>query len=237
MQITEPPGDEQGLELSTPAITSSTAPYDLVRKMRASILVLGPLWRAPARRRLAARRLRHRAAAGRPAHQGPGGARRARSSCARLHPRHGAERPARRQVRLALPSVGATENLLMAASLADGETVIANAAREPEVVDLAALPVAMGARIEGIGQRHAAVQGVPRAARRRARHRARPHRARHLRHRRGDHRRRARADRRPRRADHTPSPRSSRRPASTLQPTERGVRGPEHGAGPTASTS
>ena len=66
------------------------------------------------------------------------------------------------EIRLELPSVGATENLLMAASLADGDTVIANAAREPEVVDLARCLVAMGARIEGIGRGTLAVTGVPR---------------------------------------------------------------------------
>jgi UDP-N-acetylglucosamine 1-carboxyvinyltransferase len=66
------------------------------------------------------------------------------------------------RVRLALPSVGATENLLMAATLADGETVIANAAREPEVADLAACLVAMGAKIEGTGTGTLTVQGVPR---------------------------------------------------------------------------
>ena len=66
------------------------------------------------------------------------------------------------EIRLELPSVGATENLLMAACLADGETVIANAAREPEVVDLARCLVAMGARIEGIGSGTLMVQGVPR---------------------------------------------------------------------------
>ena len=68
--------------------------------------------------------------------------------------------PARRKgckgarIRLDLPSVGATENLLMAASLAEGETVIANAAREPEVVDLATLPGRDGRPHRG--HRHAA---------------------------------------------------------------------------------
>ena len=86
-----------------------------------------------------------------------------RSSCARATstpraPRglHGAK------LRLALPSVGATENLMMAASLADGETVIANAAREPEVADLARCLVAMGAGIEGIGTGTLTIQGVQR---------------------------------------------------------------------------
>ena len=57
-------------------------------------------------------------------------------------------------------SVGATENLLMAATLADGQTVLANAAREPEISDLAECLVAMGARIEGIGSDRLTVEGV-----------------------------------------------------------------------------
>ncbi len=61
---------------------------------------------------------------------------------------------------LPLPSVGATENLLMAACLADGRTTIANAAREPEIGDLAACLTAMGARIEGVGSERLAIEGV-----------------------------------------------------------------------------
>ena len=66
------------------------------------------------------------------------------------------------------PSVGATENLLMAASLADGQTVLANAAREPEITDLADCLVAMGARIEGIGTDRLVDRGRHAPARRRA---------------------------------------------------------------------
>ena len=66
-------------------------------------------------------------------------------------------------------SVGATENLLMAASLAEGRTVLANAAREPEIGDLAACLVAMGARIEGIGSDKLIIEGVDCTARRSAR--------------------------------------------------------------------
>ena len=64
------------------------------------------------------------------------------------------------EIRLPQPSVGATENLLMAATLARGETLIAGAAREPEIVDLAACLKAMGARIEGAGSSHIKVEGV-----------------------------------------------------------------------------
>jgi UDP-N-acetylglucosamine 1-carboxyvinyltransferase len=58
-------------------------------------------------------------------------------------------------------TVTGTENLLMAATLAEGETVLENAAREPEVTDLANLLVAMGAKIDGIGTDRLVIQGVP----------------------------------------------------------------------------
>jgi UDP-N-acetylglucosamine 1-carboxyvinyltransferase len=64
-------------------------------------------------------------------------------------------------IRFPQPSVGATENLMMAAALAKGETVIADAAREPEIVDLAACLNAMGARIEGAGTARIRIRGVP----------------------------------------------------------------------------
>jgi len=144
------------------AITNTEAPYDIVRKMRASILVLGPLL---ARCREARVSL-------------PGG-------CAigarpvDLHlkglEQMGAEiRLDAGYVNAAAPqglqgadivfpfvSVGATENLLMAASLAQGRTTLANAAREPEICDLAKCLVAMGARIEGIGSGRLVIEGVP----------------------------------------------------------------------------
>src|SRR5918996_3380259 len=155
--------DGHALELSTPVITSSTAAYDLVRKMRASILVLGPL---VARTGEASVSLPGGCAIGpRPVDLHIKGL---EELGARIELREGyihatAPKGLRgAKVRLALPSVGATENLLMAACLADGETVIANAAREPEVVDLARCLVAMGARIQGIGQGTMVVEGVPR---------------------------------------------------------------------------
>ena len=144
-------------------IASTTAPYDIVRKMRASILVLGPLV----------------ARAGEATVSLPGG-------CAignrpiDLHLKGlehlGAEiEIASGYVKASAPkglfggrvsfstvSVGATENVLMAAVLAKGESVIENAAREPEIVDLCRLLVAMGARIDGIGTEHLTVQGVGR---------------------------------------------------------------------------
>jgi UDP-N-acetylglucosamine 1-carboxyvinyltransferase len=151
------------LELAAGHITSSTAPYDLVRKMRASVLVLGPLLARCGRARVSL----------------PGG-------CAigtrpvDLHikglQRLGAEVQLRegyidarapnglRGAEVAFPtvSVGATENLLMAAALADGETLLLNAAREPEIIDLADCLVAMGARIDGIGTDRLKIIGVAR---------------------------------------------------------------------------
>jgi UDP-N-acetylglucosamine 1-carboxyvinyltransferase len=66
------------------------------------------------------------------------------------------------RITLAFPSVGATENLVMAATLAEGTTILDNAAREPEVVDLCRMLVAMGARIEGIGSSTLTIEGVER---------------------------------------------------------------------------
>ena len=143
------------------AITNTEAPYDIVRKMRASILVLGPLL---ARMREARVSLPGGCAIGtRPVDlhlkgleqmgavvvleggyvnaTAPGGL-------------HGAT------IVMPFVSVGATENLLMAASLARGQTIIANAAREPEIGDLAACLNAMGARITGIGSDRLVVEGV-----------------------------------------------------------------------------
>ena len=65
------------------------------------------------------------------------------------------------EIRLPQPSVGATENLLMAAVLAKGESLIAGAAREPEIVDLAQCLAAMGAKIEGAGSSNISIEGVP----------------------------------------------------------------------------
>ena len=89
-------------------------------------------------------------------------------------------------------SVGATENLMMAATLAHGETVLVNAAREPEIVDLARCLVAMGAEIEGAGTDRVRIRGVKRLTRRAATGHPRPHRDRHLHDGGGDHRRRGR---------------------------------------------
>ena len=143
-------------------ITNTEAPYDIVRKMRASFLVLGPLL---ARTREARVSLPGGCSIGtRPvdlhlkgleqmgaAIAIEGGYVHATAPAAGLHGAH---------IVLSFASVGATENLLMAAALADGQTVIANAAREPEITDLVACLNAMGARIEGAGTDRLVVEGV-----------------------------------------------------------------------------
>jgi UDP-N-acetylglucosamine 1-carboxyvinyltransferase len=108
---------------------------------------------------LAAGRLRDRFASGRPAHQGPA------AMGAEITIEGGyiyAKCPKLKGARIVtdMITVTGTENLLMAATLAEGETVLENAAREPEVTDLANLLVAMGAKIEGIGTDRLVIQGV-----------------------------------------------------------------------------
>jgi UDP-N-acetylglucosamine 1-carboxyvinyltransferase len=157
--------DEHGhvLELRAKRIVSTTAPYDLVRKMRASVLVLGPLVARLGQARVSL----------------PGG-------CAigtrpvDLHIKalealgaaiaiekgyiHATAPKGLKGGEIVFPSVsvGATENALMAAALADGESVIVNAAREPEIGDLARCLKSMGAKIEGAGGERIIVTGVPR---------------------------------------------------------------------------
>ena len=149
------------LALSAASIASHVADYEIVRKMRASILVLGPLLARHGHARVSL----------------PGG-------CAigarpvDLHLRGLAEMGAELDLEagyvegtvpgrlkgavidFAAPSVGATENLMMAATLAEGTTVLKNAAREPEISDLATCLTAMGARIEGAGTDTIRIEGV-----------------------------------------------------------------------------
>ena len=149
------------LDLCAASITNTTAPYDLVRKMRASILVLGPLLARFGKAKVSL----------------PGG-------CAigtrpvDLHIKALEQMGAHIQLEegyinahtdgrlkgahIIFPqvTVGGTENTLMAATLAEGETVIANAAQEPEITDLAQCLVTMGAKISGIGTNTLRVQGV-----------------------------------------------------------------------------
>ncbi|WP_434052927.1 MAG: UDP-N-acetylglucosamine 1-carboxyvinyltransferase [Roseibium sp.] len=153
----------QTLNLTAREIVDTTAPYELVSKMRASFWVIGPL---VARMREARVSLPGGCAIGtRPVDffidglaalgadieieggyvvvSAPGGLKGARVEFPKV-------------------SVGATHTIMMAATLADGETELVNAAREPEVVDLANCLKAMGARIEGAGTSTIRIQGVPR---------------------------------------------------------------------------
>ena len=161
----EPLGPERRTLSLGGHIDCTEAPYDIVRKMRASVLVLGPLLARAGEARVS---LPGGCAIGtRPVDLHLKGLEQMGAEisldagyiAARVRGRlHGA--------RIVFPfaSVGATENLLMAAALADGQTVLANAAREPEIGDLAACLVGMGARIEGIGTDKLVIEGVTRLA-------------------------------------------------------------------------
>lgn len=159
---TEKDADSRTVVMHGGNVMETTAPYDIVRKMRASVLVLGPLLARFGKARVSL----------------PGG-------CAigtrpvDLHlkalEQMGAEielaggyidakvNGKLKGTHILFPSVtvGGTENILMAAALADGETVIANAAREPEVTDLARCLQAMGAEISGVGSDTLHVIGKP----------------------------------------------------------------------------
>lgn len=154
-------GDAVSVDATT--VTSQEAPYELVRQMRASIVVLGPLLARCGTARVSL----------------PGGDEIGsrpidlhlaglRKMGAEIRLEHGfvvASAPAGLRgaiITLDYPSVGATENLMMAAVGARGTTVIDNAAREPEIADTAAMLVAMGARIEGAGTSTIEVDGVDR---------------------------------------------------------------------------
>jgi UDP-N-acetylglucosamine 1-carboxyvinyltransferase len=150
------------MTLSAREIASTVAPYDMVRKMRASILVLGPML----------------ARAGEATVSLPGGCaigdrpidlhlKALEALGADIEIAAGYVKATAPKGRLAggdfsfpVVSVGATENALMAAVLATGQSQLFNAAREPEIVDLCNLLVAMGGKIEGIGTSHLTIDGV-----------------------------------------------------------------------------
>ena len=141
--------------IDVPGAASATAPTTTwSRALRASISVLGPLVARCGRgRRRRARRRRDRLAR-RWTCTPPGLRDAGRAGARRRTATSSPRRPTgctARDIRLDFPSVGATENILMAAVLAEGTTVIDNAAREPEIVDIAEMLVSMGARIEGAG--------------------------------------------------------------------------------------
>ena len=152
--------DDENVTLNGASITSLEAPYELVKTMRASILVLGPLL---ARFGEAKVSLPGGCAIGsRPVDQHIKGLRQMGAEItieggyiyAKAKKLKGA------RILTDMITVTGTENLLMAATLAEGETILENAAREPEVTDLANLLVAMGAKIEGIGTDRLVIQGV-----------------------------------------------------------------------------
>src|SRR4051794_31081479 len=149
------------VEIDVPQELGHRADYELVRAMRASISVLGPLTvrcgiadvAVPGGDAIGSRGLDLHADG-------------LTRLGARVHVDHGylvAEAPkglVGAPISLDFPSVGATENVLMAAVLARGTTVLENAAREPEIVDLATMLVEMGAQVEGIGSSTLVVTGV-----------------------------------------------------------------------------
>jgi len=152
--------EPQALELCAARIVDPRAPYELVRTMRASVLVLGPLLARCGEARVA---LPGGCAIGlRPVDQHVKGL---EAMGAEIRVEHGdmtarAERLRGARIVMDLVTVTGTENLMMAATLAEGTTVIENAAREPEIVDLAACLNAMGARIRGAGSDVIRVEGV-----------------------------------------------------------------------------
>lgn len=154
--------DGHALVVDTTSVDAFETPYELVSKMRASISVLGPLIGRFGRARVAM----------------PGGCQIGARKIdmhlvglealgVRFSVEHGflnASTPdglRGAEVTLDFPSVGATENMLMASVVAEGRTVIENAAREPEIVDLANMLAAMGARVSGAGSSVIEVEGVP----------------------------------------------------------------------------
>ena len=158
------PTDRSHLHLNAATITSPEAPYELVKTMRASILVLGPLL---ARLGLATVSLPGGCAIGaRPVDQhikglkAMGAGIQIRKGFIVAKIAEGKPRLKGNAILTDMITVTGTENLLMAACLAEGTTVLENAAREPEVSDLAELLVKMGAKISGIGTDRLVIEGV-----------------------------------------------------------------------------
>ncbi len=157
------PGAPGKLTLTCAEVLSTTAPYDLVRRMRASVLVLGPL---VAREGIARVSLPGGCAIGtRPIDLHLAGLEAMGATIELADGYVTATAPGGLKggvVRLRSPSVGATENLMLAAALAKGPTEIHGAAREPEIVDLARLLRAMGAAVQGEGSPTVTIGGASR---------------------------------------------------------------------------
>lgn len=148
------------VEINSSFIDNSEAPYDLIKKMRASFLVIGPLLARMGRARVSL----------------PGGCaigarpidlhlKGLSALGAKINLGHGyveaqADKLTGDKIYLDFPSVGATENIMMAATMAEGQTIIQNAAEEPEIVDLANFLNSLGANIKGAGTDTIKIQGV-----------------------------------------------------------------------------
>src|SRR4051812_49046904 len=158
MGVDVEPGDPFTLRVKN--ISDPTAPYELVKTMRASVLVLGPLLARCGRAKVS---LPGGCAIGaRPVDQHVKGL---QAMGAEIEVEHGymhacAKRLHGARIVMDMVTVTGTENLMMAAALAEGATLLENAAREPEVVDLARCLAAMGAKIEGAGSDVIRIEGV-----------------------------------------------------------------------------
>jgi len=153
---------ERGTTLDAHTIDWPLAPYELVKTMRASILALGPLVARAGEARVS---LPGGCAIGlRPVDQHVKGLQAMGAEIDLTHGYINARAPRLKGTRYSFDvvTVTGTENLMMAATLADGVTTLVNAAREPEVVDLAACLLAMGAKIDGAGTDCIVIEGVPR---------------------------------------------------------------------------
>lgn len=153
------------LEIDARHVSHSQAPYELVSRMRASFFIIGPLL---ARMGVAKIPLPGGCAIGaRPVDlhvrglQAMGADVQIEHGTVHAYIRGVNKRLKGAKIYLDYPSVGATETLMMAATLADGETILENAAQEPEVIDLANFCIAMGANIRGAGTNTIAISGVP----------------------------------------------------------------------------
>ncbi len=165
MGVTADPSDDGTVRVNASALTTPVAPYDLVKTMRASVLALGPLLARFGQARVS---LPGGCAIGsRPVDQHIKGL---TAMGAEITVEHGdivARLPAGhtrlKGTRIAtdMVTVTGTENLLMAATLAEGETILENAAQEPEIIDLAQMLIQMGAQIVGHGSSHIHIWGVP----------------------------------------------------------------------------
>ncbi|HEY9641648.1 MAG TPA: UDP-N-acetylglucosamine 1-carboxyvinyltransferase [Coleofasciculaceae cyanobacterium] len=155
----------ESLAVDARGISQSKAPYELVSQMRASFFVIGPLLARLGEARVP---LPGGCAIGaRPVDlhvrglQTLGAEVQFEHGTVHAYVRDGKRRLQGAKIYLDVPSVGATETLMMAATLAEGETIIENAAQEPEVVDLANFCCAMGAQIQGAGTNRIVITGVP----------------------------------------------------------------------------